>query len=102
MTTPISSSVTPAELITDISRTPITLMTVVKNSTTTPRSTAFAAPSAETGDESVPINWKPDQIGGSTICIAIAATAVVTICAMIMIQPANQPTVAFESRLDHW
>jgi hypothetical protein len=100
-TTPISSRVTPAELITAITRTPITLMTVVRASTTTPSRTAFAAPSAETGEESLPTNWNPDQIGGRTICIAIAATAVVTICAMIMIQPANQPTVTFETRLDH-
>ena len=101
-TTPISSSVTPAELITAISRTPITLIRVVKVSTITPSRTAFEAPSAEVGELSVPISWNPDQIGGSTICIAIAATAVVTICARIMIQPANQPTPAFESRLDHW
>ena len=54
---------------------------------------AFVAPVRLVIDGSPPTIWKPLQIAGSTACIAIAAAATVTICAMIIVQPANQPTM---------
>ncbi len=58
--------------------TPETLTSVVNASRTTPSSTAFAAPVGLLKAESPPRIWKPDQIGGSTACNAIAAAARVT------------------------
>lgn len=66
---------------------------------------AFCAPVAERIDESAPpppTIWKPDQIAGSTACMAIAATARVRIWPITMIQPVKKPQLTPASRLDHW
>src|SRR3954452_21260322 len=93
-TTPTSSQVTPMLLITDIARTPTALITVVTASTPLPSRTAFAVGLSRT--------WKPLQIAGSTICIAIAAAATVTTCATSISQPAVQPHNAPPRREAHW
>ncbi len=99
---PMISAVTPTRLITDITRLSRMFTRVVRTSRITPRTAALAAPSGEVGAGSPPTSWKPDQIAGRTICRASAAAATTTIWPITMIQPANQPKVAFERRDDHW
>jgi len=101
-TTPTSSQVTPITLMRDITETPIALMMVVNVIRITPSRTALVAPSLEASDGSEPTSWKPDHSVGMTTCSAIAAADTVTICAISIVQPANQPTVGVESRRDHW
>src|SRR6478735_1367260 len=91
-TTPISSQITPTELTTTVMRTLVALRRMVTMRSRQPRTTAFAAPSFDESAESVPTSWKPDQTAGSTTCSAIAAVASVMICAITIVQPANQPT----------
>src|SRR4051812_44743320 len=93
-TTPTSSQVTPIELTTAMMRTLVAFKTVVTTSRMQPSTTAFEAPSFEDSAGSVPTNWKPDQTAGSTACKAIAAAASVMVCAITIVQPANQPTTA--------
>ena len=100
--TPTSSRVTPIELIRAITLIPTALIVVVRTTRIVPRITAFVAMSLADGDALEPTSWKPDQIVGSTTCRAIAAAAIVTIWATSIVQPANQPIVALESRRDHW
>ena len=52
---------------------------MVSTSRAIPSTAAFAAPSDDTGEVSVPMNWKPDQTAGSTTCRASAAAATTTI-----------------------
>ena len=84
---------TPALLMTAISRIPMMLTVVVTASRMQPSSTAFCAPLDDVGEGSPPRSWKPDQMDGSTACSAMAAAATVRICPMIMTQPVNQPNV---------
>ena len=51
---------------------------------------------------SPPTSWKPLQIAGSTACMAIAAAATVTIWAMSIVQPANQPHMCAAEPAGHW
>ena len=63
---------------------------------------ALVAPLRLAIEGSPPTIWKPDQIAGSTACMAIAAADTVTIWAMIMVQPANQPITSPPRRRAHW
>jgi hypothetical protein len=101
-TTPISSAVTPTAFTTAITRTATELITVVMISSSRPSTMALVAPLRLAIEGSPPTIWKPDQMAGRTACMAIAAAATVTICAMIMVQPANQPTTWPPSRRAHW
>jgi hypothetical protein len=101
-TTPMSSHVTPTELTIAVVRTLSAFRVVVTTRRRQPRSTAFAAPSREASDGSLPTTWKPVQTAGSTTWSAIAAAATVMICAITIVQPANQPQTAPPRRRDHW
>ena len=100
--TPTISQVTPMLLMRAIQLTPIELMVVVMTSSTDPRMTALVAPLGEVRAGSSPTSWKPLQMLGRTTCNAMAAADAVTICAMIMNHPANQPTISPPMRRDHW
>ena len=100
--TPINSAVTPTELTTAITRTATELIVVVMVSRIRPSTMALVAPVTVLIAGSPPTIWKPLQIAGSTACMAIAAAATVITWAMIMVQPANQPTTSPASRRDHW
>jgi hypothetical protein len=103
--TPRISSTTPVLLTMDMRRTPMMFTVVVIARRMIPRSTAFAAPVLDTGEESAadpPTSWKPDHTAGRTACSAIAAVATVTICPTIMTHPVNHPNVAPASRPAHW
>ncbi len=91
--TPMISQVTPTAFTMAMILTAIELINVVATSTITPSRMAFVAPVIVEIAGSPPTSWKPDQIAGSTACMAIAAADTVTICARIIVQPANQPVM---------
>src|SRR5262249_48755162 len=93
-TTPMSSAATPTLLILDIRLTPRMLITVTMTIRMQPQKTAFCALLEKT--------WNPDQIGGSTICQAIATAAMVTIEPTIMVHPASHETALEATFFDHW
>ena len=97
-----AGQITPVELTSAVTRTLNAFTVVVITSRITPNRTAFEAPELEARLGSCPIIWKPGQTDGRTTCKAIAAAARVTIWAMIMVQPANQPTTGPPSRRAHW
>src|ERR1700722_4563527 len=74
--TPRISSTTPVLLMIDISRMPMTLISVVTASNIIPSQRAFCAPVGLVGlllAAEPPTNWNPLQIDGSTACKAMAA-----------------------------
>ena len=81
--------------------TPMQLMAVTTTSRIDPRSTALAAPLVLVRVGSSPMSWKPVHTVGNTTCRAMAAAAAVTIWAIIMNQPPNQPITSPPIRRDH-
>ena len=63
-----------------------------------PRRTAFGVVLARASSK----NWKPDQIGGRTMCQAMATAATVTIDPTSMVQPAIQGPAWLPTFFDHW
>jgi hypothetical protein len=77
-TTPIISMVTPATVILPMNATPAALMIVHSTMVMLPRMMPFVAPDTDNGSMSPPMIWKPLQIGGSTVCMAMANAAMLT------------------------
>ena len=90
----------PIDLVKDSD--PTAWIETIMINTIRPSTIALVAPLTVVIAGSPPTSWKPLQIAGSTACIAMAAAATVTIWAMIIVQPANQPTMWPPSRRDHW
>ncbi len=77
-TTPMISIVTPVTVMRAMNRTPAALMIVHSTMVMLPRMMPLVAPSTDSGSMSVPTSWKPLQIGGSTVCMAMASAAMLT------------------------
>ena len=72
------SMVTPVTVIRAHERTPAALMMVHSTMVIEPRTMPFSAPVTDSGSMSPSMIWKPLQIGGSTVCIAMASAAMET------------------------
>ncbi len=55
--------------------TPTALMIVHSTMVMAPRMMPLVAPLTDSGSMSPPTSWKPPQIGGSTVCMAMANAA---------------------------
>jgi hypothetical protein len=72
------SSVTPVTVMRAMKRTPAALMMVHRTIVMAPSRMPFVAPSTDSGSMSEPTTWNPLQIGGSTVCMAMASAAIDT------------------------
>ena len=77
-TTPTISMVTPVTVIRPMNFTPTELMIVHSTMVIEPRMMPFSAPVTDSGSMSPSTIWKPLQIGGSTVCMAMASAAMDT------------------------
>ena len=72
------SMVTPVTVILPMNATPAALMMVHSTMVMEPRMMPFSRPVTDSGSMSPPMIWNPLQIGGSTVCMAIASAAIDT------------------------
>jgi hypothetical protein len=72
------SIVTPVTVMRPMNLTPAALMMVQSTIVIEPRTMPFSAPLIDRGSMSSPMIWKPFQIGGSTVCMAMASAAMLT------------------------
>ena len=72
------SMVTPVTVILPMNATPAALMMVHSTMVIEPRMMPFSAPVTDSGSMSPSMIWNPLQIGGSTVCMAMASAAIDT------------------------
>ncbi len=70
------SIVTPVTVMRAMNRTPAALMMVHSTMVMRAQDDAVGRADTDSGSMSSPTSWKPLQIGGSTVCMAMASAAI--------------------------